>query len=108
MPIKEPSTKPKMIDSHIAEEILSLIEIKGKSWIRRSIARLSDVYECRDGTWIVRGRRRMGDAEPIYIVQFDKNSKKFKCTCQQAYKPYAKTRKACTHIGACLFYQLFF
>lgn len=109
MPIKTPNTNPKPIDSHIAEELLRLIEIKGQSWIKRSLMRIYDVYECKSDTWAVRGRRKMSDAEPLYIVEYDREKRRFKCTCQEAYKPYASSRRrACSHIGACLFYQIFF
>lgn len=106
---KEPNVNPKTLDDGIIEKLLELSEVRGKSWVKRSIARVYDVYECRRNVWIVRGRKRFGDAERLYIVEYDKGGRSFACTCNQPYKPYSKSRRhACSHIGACLFYHLFF
>lgn len=106
---REPRTDPKVLNPHIVMKLLELMEVKGGSWVRRSIARMYDVYECDDSTWIVRGRRKFGDGEVSYVVKFDEERGNFKCTCQEPYKPYASSRRrACSHVGACLFYHVFF
>lgn len=105
--LEEASLKVKLVNPIVAENLLRLCELKGESWVKRSIARLGDVYECHRNTWAVRGRRKLGDSEPLYIVKLDEETGRFKCTCQQAYKPYASSRRgSCTHIGACLFHHL--
>lgn len=91
------------------EKLLELMDVKGSSWVKRSMTRMYDVYECSRNTWIIRGRRKLGDGETIYVIKFDEEGGSFKCTCQQPYKPYAKSRRrACSHVGACLFYHIFF
>jgi hypothetical protein len=91
------------------EKLLELVEARGSSWVKRSAKRVYDVYECRRGKWVVRGRRELGDAEDVYVVEYDEESESFRCTCHQPYKPYASNRKrACSHVGACLFYYIFF
>lgn len=106
---REPCTDPKVLNNRIVEKLLELIEVKGGSWMRRSMARMHDVYECDKNTWVVRGKRRFGDGEAVYVIKFDEERGSFKCTCQEPYKPYAKSRRrACSHIGACLFHHIFF
>ncbi|MEM4576388.1 MAG: hypothetical protein QW701_02855 [Candidatus Nezhaarchaeales archaeon] len=106
---REPDASPKTLDCGIVEKLLELTEAKGKSWVKRSIARVYDVYECRKNTWIVRGRKKLGDAEHLYVVKYDEGRGSLICTCNQPYKPYFKSRRhTCSHIGACLFYHLFF
>jgi len=99
----------KILDDRIIEKLLALMENKGSSWIKRSMKRVHDVYECDRNTWIVRGRKSLGDEETIYVVEYDEEKGSFKCTCHQPYKPYARSRRrACTHVGACLFHHIFF
>ena len=106
---REPSERPKLLEARIAEKLLELVEAKGSSWAKRSVRRAYDVYECGESEWVVRGRRELGDAEDIYVVVYDEDSGSFRCTCHQPYKPYANSRRrACTHVGACLFYHIFF
>lgn len=105
---KEPHINPKALDNSIVEKLLELMEVKGDSWVKRSITRMYDVYKCGKNMWVVRGKRRLGDGEAIYVVEFDEERGSFKCTCHQPYKPYAKSRKrACSHVGACLFHHIF-
>ncbi|MDH5815237.1 MAG: hypothetical protein QE164_00330 [Candidatus Nezhaarchaeota archaeon] len=109
MRLRGPHTNAKALDHRIVEKLLELMEDRGPSWVKRSMKRMYDVYECSGGTWIVRGRRSLGDGETIYVVEYDEERGSFKCTCHQPYKPYAKSRRrACTHVGACLFRHIFF
>jgi hypothetical protein len=103
------SEKPKVLEPYIVEKLLELVEAKGSSWVKRSVKRVYDVYECGRNKWIVRGRRELGDAEDVYVVEYDEESESFRCTCHEPYKPYASSRRrACSHVGACLFYYIFF
>lgn len=107
MPTREASTNTKLLNEYMVEELLRLIEVKGKSWVKRSLTRINDVYACGEGKWAVRGRKRMGDAEPLYIVTYDERARRFRCTCSQAHKPYANNRRgSCSHIGACLLHHI--
>lgn len=109
MHYREPRMDPKVLNNRIVEKLLELMEVKRTSWMKRSMTRVYDVYECNRNMWIVRGRRGLGDGEDIYVVEFDEESGSFKCTCHQPYKPYAKSRRrACSHVGACLLHHLFF
>jgi hypothetical protein len=109
MRLRAPSERLKLLEPRIVEKLLELVEARGSSWTKRSVRRMYDVYECMRNKWIVRGRRELGDSEDIYVVEYDEESGSFRCTCHQPYKPYASTRRrACSHVGACLFYHLFF
>ena len=104
-----PSERPKPLEPHVAEKLLELTEARGSSWLKRSAKRVHDVYECGRNKWIVRGRRELGDVEDVYVVEYDEESGRFRCTCHQPYKPYASNRRrACSHVGACLLYHVFF
>ncbi len=106
---RAPSERPKLLEPYIVEKLLELVEARGSSWAKRSVRRVCDVYECGRDKWVVRGRRELGDAEDIYVVEYDEERGSFRCTCHQPYKPYASSRRrACSHVGACLFYHILF
>ncbi|RLE78530.1 MAG: hypothetical protein DRJ52_10280 [Thermoprotei archaeon] len=83
-------------------------EGKSLSFIKRCKRRLRDVVEVSKTMWIVRGRASLGDWYSMYIVVYDENRGKFRCSCQSLERHYSGRRRKsmCTHVGAVILYSM--
>ncbi|MCX8204743.1 MAG: hypothetical protein N3H31_03745 [Candidatus Nezhaarchaeota archaeon] len=79
---------------------------KPRSWFERCVERLRDVERVGAGSWVVRGRRSLGDEYPSYLVKVVGG--KYRCSCQSPYRLYAsrRRRQVCTHIGSVMLHRL--
>ncbi|MEM4700331.1 MAG: hypothetical protein QXT74_05215, partial [Candidatus Nezhaarchaeales archaeon] len=64
---------------------------KPRSWLARCVKRLRDVERVGAGSWIVRGRRELGDEYPSYLVKVVGG--RYRCSCHSPYRPYAARRR---------------
>ena len=78
------------------DELRRMFPRKSRSWVARSLRRFlnGDVKKISENTWLVMGRREMGDALPHYVVRYINN--RYVCDCQASM---GKGR-VCSHIGA--------
>ena len=99
-----------MFDRDVVKEALRRLRLdfphKSKSWLQRCLRRLKDVRKLKVG-YAVRGRAELGDEETMYFVDYDEESKRWRCTCYDPVKMWSQRRRVevCTHVGAVLLYR---
>jgi len=101
------------VSREVLEEALHMLKSrfhgKSSSWFNRCLDRLTDVKKAvKANTWIVRGRPELGDYEPLYIVTYTPEIRRYTCTCYDPRKPYGSHRmkSICTHVGAVILWRL--
>ncbi len=77
---------------------------KSESWFYRAVYRaLAGVEALRDGHWLVKGFRELGDSRPFYNVWLAGG--RYKCDCFYHAHGYSREREICTHIAAVMLWR---
>lgn len=79
---------------------------KSSSWIETSIRRLGDVSRETQNMWSVRGKRELDDYQRVFLVIFDPQEQRYRCTCFTSRFGYVREKEICTHIGSVILWRM--